>query len=244
MNKFITIGWWGAYPSAHAATSGYLLQSDGLNILVDCGSGVLSRLQNHIALEQLHAVVLSHYHWDHVADLGCLQYATRILMDLGKRHRPLNIYGPHEDENIQRLDYLKYCHGHIIDENTPLQLGGLRFTFSRNEHPDPSFSMRIEKKDRVLVDIADTGWTDALVRIANRADLLLCEASLYDEFHGRIPGHLTAGEAGQIAAAAGVQHLVLTHLPHFGDHQELIHQAGRVFQGKIDLAQTGQIRQW
>jgi len=139
---------------------------------------------------------------------------------------------------------LKYCHGHIIDENTPLQLGGLRFTFSRNEHPDPSFSMRIEKKDRVLVYIADTGWTDALVRIANRADLLLCEASLYDEFHGRIPGHLTAGEAGQIAAAAGVQHLVLTHLPHFGDHQELIHQAGRVFQGKIDLAQTGQIRQW
>lgn len=205
---------------------------------------MLCSLQNHIALEQLHAVVLSHYHWDHVADLGCLQYATRILMDLGKRRSPLDIYGPGEDENIERLDYLNYSHGHAIDEKRSLQLGGLKFTFSRNEHPDPSFSMRIEKGDRVMVYIADTGWTDALLRIANRADLLLCEASLYNEFHGRIPGHLTAGEAGQIAAVAGVKHLVLTHLPHFGDHKELIDQAGRAFKGQIDLAKTGLIRQW
>lgn len=188
--------------------------------------------------------MLSHYHWDHVADLGCLQYAARVLMDLGKRRYPLDIYAHGEDENIQRLDYLKYCHGHTIDEKTSLRLGGLRFTFSRNEHTDPCFSMRIENRDRVLVYIADTGWTDALVRIANRADLLLCEASLYDEFQGRIPGHLTAGEAGKIAAAAGVQHLVLTHLPHFGDHKELIHQAGRIFPGKIELAQTDQTWQW
>jgi ribonuclease BN (tRNA processing enzyme) len=33
--KITTIGWWGAYPSAGEATSGYLLQSDGLNILGD-----------------------------------------------------------------------------------------------------------------------------------------------------------------------------------------------------------------
>jgi len=165
-------------------------------------------------------------------------------MDLGKRRHPLDIYAHGEDENIQRLDYLEYSRGHIIDEKTSLRLGGLRFTFSRNAHPDPSFSMRIENKDRTLVYIADTGWTDALIRIANEADLLLCEASLYDEFQGRIPGHLTAGEAGKIAAAAGVQHLVLTHLPHFGDHNELIQQAGRTFSGKIELAQTDQIWQW
>jgi ribonuclease BN (tRNA processing enzyme) len=40
--KINTIGWWGAYPSAGEATSGYLLQSDDLNILVDCGSALLS----------------------------------------------------------------------------------------------------------------------------------------------------------------------------------------------------------
>ena len=69
--KITTIGWWGAYPDANEASSGYLLESEGYYVLIDCGSGVLSRLQNYIALQNLDAVVLSHYHWDHVADIGC-----------------------------------------------------------------------------------------------------------------------------------------------------------------------------
>ena len=201
----------------------------------------MSRLQNYIELEHLDAVVLSHYHWDHIADLGCLQYAARVLTDLGKRHHPLDIYAHAEDENLHRLDYLGYTHGRAIDTQTPLQLGNLQFTFARNEHPDTSFSMRIENQGRVLAYIADTGWTAELATIAHAADMLLCEASLYDEFKGRIPGHLTAGEAGKVAAAAGVQHLVLTHLPHFGDHRQLIRQARKVYPGKIELAKTGKI---
>jgi ribonuclease BN (tRNA processing enzyme) len=112
--KITTIGWWGAYPSAGEATSGYLLQSDGLNILVDCGSGVLSLLQNYIKLQNLDAVVLSHYHWDHVADIGCLQYAARILMDLGDREKPLEIYGHAEDDNFSGLSYLQYSRGSTL----------------------------------------------------------------------------------------------------------------------------------
>ena len=75
--------------------------------------------------------------------------------------------------------------------------------------------------------------------IAANADLLLCESSLYDEYHGRIPGHLTAGEAGKIAACAGTKHLVLTHLPHFGDHRNLLKQARNHFKGPSELATTG-----
>ena len=86
-----TIGWWGAYPGAGDATAGFLLGSEGTSILLDCGSGVLARLQHHIDLQNLDAVILSHYHWDHVADLGCLQYATRIQMDLGRRTSALEI---------------------------------------------------------------------------------------------------------------------------------------------------------
>jgi ribonuclease BN (tRNA processing enzyme) len=237
--KITTIGWWGAYPSASAATSGYLLESEGFSVLIDCGSGVLAQLQKYIKLQQLDAVVLSHYHSDHVADIGCLQYASRILMDLGKRKQPLKIYGHAEDKNFDGLNYLQYSTGYAVDTQMNLQLGPLKFTFCRNIHPDPCFSMRIEKNDHAFVYISDTGYTDDLVKFAHTADLLLCESSLYDEYQGRIPGHMAAGETGQIAAAAGVQHLVLTHLPHFGNHRLLVEQARKKFKGTIELATTG-----
>lgn len=239
--KITTIGWWGAFPNAGEATSGYLLQSKDVNILVDCGSGVLSQLQKYINLQDLDAVVLSHYHWDHVADIGCLQYAARILMDLGDRSKPLEIYGHAEDNNFSGLDYLQYSRGCVIDTNTTLEFGALKFSFSPNVHPDPCFSMRIEQEGRCLAYIADTAWTDDLVRIARNADLLICESSLYDDYLGMIPGHLTAGEAGKIAALAGVKHLVLTHLPHFGEHALLLEQAAKEFGGEIELATTGKV---
>jgi ribonuclease BN (tRNA processing enzyme) len=239
--KITTIGWWGAYPAANEATSGYLLQSEGLNILLDCGSGVLSHLQNHIQLQHLDAVVLSHYHWDHVADIGCLQYAARILMDLGQRQKPLPVYGHAEDENLCGLDYLDYSKGFAIDPHTSLKMGHLTFRFCRNVHPDPSFSIRVDAAARSMVYITDTGWTEALIEFAQGADLLVCESSLYDEYRGRITGHLTAGEAGRIAASAGAGHLVLTHLPHFGDHAMLLKQAAARFSGGIELATTGKV---
>jgi ribonuclease BN (tRNA processing enzyme) len=237
--KITTIGWWGAYPNANEATSGYLLESEGISVLIDCGSGVLALLQKYIELQNLDAVVLSHYHSDHVADIGCLQYAARILTDLGQRKHPLKIYGHAEDKNFAELDYLQYSTGYAIDPRAPLQLGPLNFTFCRNIHPDPCFSMRIEKDDLAFVYISDTGYTDDLVGFAHNADLLLCESSLYDEHQGRIPGHLTAGETGRIAAAADVKHLVLTHLPHFGVHSMLVEQARKRFQGTVELATTG-----
>jgi len=197
------------------------------------------QLQQYIPLELIDAVVLSHYHWDHVADLGCLQYASRVLMDLGKRQKPLQIYGHAEDSHFTRLDYLDFAQGHVIDTRRQLNLGPLTFTFGRNIHPDTAFSMRIEQDQRVLAYVTDTEWRDDLIKIARRADLLICESSLYDEFIGKIPGHLTAGEAGRVAAEAGAKHLVLNHLPHYGDHHILLEQARQRFDGKIELAAAG-----
>jgi ribonuclease BN (tRNA processing enzyme) len=197
------------------------------------------QLQNYLDLEQLDAVVLSHYHWDHIADIGCLQYASRVLMDLGKREKPIHIYGHREDANFELLSYLSYSVAHGYDAAGVVKIGDLNFSFSRNVHPDPCFSMRIEKNNKTLVYIADTEWTDDLVTIAKNADLLFCESSLYDEYIGRIPGHLTSGEAGVVAAEAGVQHLVLNHLPHFGDHNMLVKQAAKKFKGPVELATTG-----
>jgi ribonuclease BN (tRNA processing enzyme) len=174
-----------------------------------------------------------------VADLGCLQYAARVLMDLGIRKAPLHVYGHDEDSHFARTGYLDYASGHAIDTQTAIDLGGTVFTFWRNIHPDPCFSMRIENKGRVLTYIADTEWTDRLVDAARNADLLICESSLYNPYKKVVPGHLTAGEAGQIAREAGAGRLVLSHLPHFGRHEDLVEQAAAVFEGPVELAGTG-----
>jgi ribonuclease BN (tRNA processing enzyme) len=238
--RITAIGFWGAYPSAGEATSSFLLESAGTNLLIDCGSGVLSALQHYLPLEELDAVFLSHYHFDHAGDIGCLQYAARILTDIGKRRKPpLAVYGPGADEAFARLDYLGYTSGRAVEAGGTVELGGLKMRFAANRHPDPSVSARIECGRSALGYITDTEWTDELPRLAAGVGLLICESSLYDEYRGRVPGHLSAGEAGRIAAEAGAGRLVLTHLPHWGEHPRLAEQARRVFTGPVELAAAG-----
>ena len=200
---------------------------------------MLGQLQAYLELEQIDAVVLSHYHHDHIADLGCLQYAARVLMDLGKRETPLEIFGHAEDHHFGGLSYHEFTVGRAIDTQTKLKLGEAVFTFWPNVHPDPCYSMRIESNNRVLAYISDTEWDDGLVEAARDADLLICESSLYDEYKGVVGGHLTAGEAGKIAREANAKKLVLSHLPHFGIHTDLVAQASDVFSGPVELAETG-----
>jgi ribonuclease BN (tRNA processing enzyme) len=99
--KITVLGPWGAYPKAGEATAGYLLEHEDEKILIDCGSGVLAQLQKYIALSEITAVIISHTHFDHIADLGCLQYACLIDTDLGLRTSTLPIYIADESNNSQ-----------------------------------------------------------------------------------------------------------------------------------------------
>ena len=67
----------------------FQFEHDGFHCLIDCGSGVLSSLQNYLPLEELDAVVISHYHADHIADIGSLQFSRIINFYLGHQVPPL-----------------------------------------------------------------------------------------------------------------------------------------------------------
>ncbi|UTW68956.1 MBL fold metallo-hydrolase [Anaerobacillus sp. HL2] len=79
----------GAYPEKGDATSCYLLEHDNFELLIDCGSGALSGCSSSVLLAQLNAVIFSHYHHDHIADIGPLQYSRLIDMQLKKTSKPL-----------------------------------------------------------------------------------------------------------------------------------------------------------
>jgi ribonuclease BN (tRNA processing enzyme) len=245
MNAFTltVIGHWGAFPGPGEATSCYLLQAEGVSVLLDCGSGSLSLLQDILPLNEIDAVVLSHYHSDHVADLGCLQYSSRIDMDLGRRAKPLKVFGHADAPGFEKLGYLEFAIGATYGPDSILNIGPFSFTFTPTQHPDPCYAMRVSCGGSTLVYSGDTGPSPNLAGFAAGADLLLCETSLYDEYRGKIPGHMSAGEAGELAKAAGVGRLIATHLPHFGTQADLVVQARAAFGGTTILAARNMVVQ-
>jgi ribonuclease BN (tRNA processing enzyme) len=212
--------------------------SKGFSLLLECGSAVLSLLPRFIDITSLDSVLLSHYHADHVADVGCLQYAVKVQTDLGLRSNPLPLYGP-EGDICPSLTYHEYTRAIHINPAEPAQIGPFTVAFQETNHPAVCYAMRIESEGKSLVYTADTGWHDGLVDLAAGADLLLCETSLYNRYFGWVDGHLSAGEAGKLASKAGVHRMVLTHLPHSGDHVDLLKEVGEEFSGPADLAATG-----
>jgi ribonuclease Z len=88
--------------------------------------------------------------------------------------------------------------------------------------------------------IMDTRLCDAAFELAADTDLLVCEstfadadAALADDY-----GHLTAGQAGQIAAAASARRLVLTHFSQrYADTKQLLRDAAAAYDGEIIAAE-------
>ena len=78
--RMTVLGGCGAWPAAGQACSGYLVEHDGFRVLVDPGYAVVPRLLELVAAEDVDAVLLSHGHPDHCADLNPLLRA-RVLRD-------------------------------------------------------------------------------------------------------------------------------------------------------------------
>jgi ribonuclease BN (tRNA processing enzyme) len=238
--KITIVGCWGGYPKANEASSGYLLEQDGFYFLIDCGSGVLSKLQTIVEPEELDGVILSHYHSDHIADIGVLQHARLIQGFLGKEMTCLPIYGHSFDsQEFAKLTYKNITKGISFQEDQPLEVGPLTIRFLRTNHPVECFAMRIEAFGKVLVYTGDTSFKEELATFAKNADLLLCECNFYGNQNGKNAGHMTSLDSGKLAKEAAVKHLVLTHLPHYGNVEQLKEEAATIYDGPITLANFG-----
>jgi ribonuclease BN (tRNA processing enzyme) len=239
--KITVIGPWGAYPKAGEATAGYLLEHAGEKILIDCGSGVLSRVQCFVKLSDLTAVFITHGHYDHIADLGCLQYACLIDTDLNIRHAALSIYlavEPGSDATPYRS--MRGSEIMSFSESDEWHRNGLELSFFRTFHEVYCLGIKIKTEDHTLVYTSDTYYDDTLVDYCLGADLLIAEASFYANFNNaRKYGHMNTVEVGELAKLARVKKLALTHLPHFGNIQELLEEVKQVYKGEAVLCESG-----
>lgn len=236
--KLTVLGYWGAYPKAGEATAGYLLQTDQHTVLLDCGSGILSKLWNYTRHEKLDAVFISHFHHDHTADIGCLLYASKLAMTFKKRQVPLTVYAPSRSARFPELTFGEYSVGVEIHPESQLDINGLRVSFAPTIHDEYNLAMRFEYNGKVLVYTGDMGPATDLSEFCRDADLMVCESSLYEHEKGVMSGHMTSEEAARLAQVSGSKALMMTHFPHIGEIADMASEAAKHFRGKIYLART------
>jgi ribonuclease BN (tRNA processing enzyme) len=203
------------------------------NLLVDCGTGVLSNLQKVIALEKVDAIVISHLHADHFYDLIPYRYA---LMRLTLKVRPALYLPPGGKKALLKTVsvfdkspefFSNYFDVEEYDPKAGIKVGNLSIEFAPVKHYIPAYAMAISGKKR-LVYSADSGLCDELAAIARGADLFLCEAARCSRDDGEW-GHMLASDAVKLAKSAKSKRLVLTHFWPDHDYSGQLRQAGRAF---------------
>lgn len=182
--KLTALGVWGGYPTRDAGTTSYLLQSkSGYNLLIDCGSRAVTELEHELQPTQLDAVILSHYHEDHIADLGALrQY--RQLFPIGQEAgmHASAIYAHAENKNeFAKLTLDGVSEGRAYDVEKGLKMGPFDITFLKMVHPVINYAMRIVERrtGQILVYTGDTGYFDDLINFSKGADVLLADVYFF-----------------------------------------------------------------
>jgi ribonuclease BN (tRNA processing enzyme) len=244
--KLTVLGCSGSVPGPDSPASGYLLEADGYRVVLDLGHGAFGALQRHVDPAEVDAILVSHLHADHCIDLTAyivaLRYGGARFRVRGPNGR-IPLIGPAGMRDRIEAAYDPYARKLGLHElfgfSTPRsgELGPFAVSFATMNHPVPTTAVRITHGDRTFVYSGDTGESDALVSLAHGADVLLCEASIGpdDEF---VPDlHLTGKQAGQHADRAGVDRLIVTHVPPWGSREAAAAEAASAFGGTIELAQ-------
>jgi len=254
-------------PADGQASSCYLVTEGSTRVLLDCGPGGATALSAVSHVSMLDAIVISHLHSDHCYDLlplgktllsgrmkdarrfptlpgaGATQWpAVPLYVPAGGRAAlgalaaalPVPTY-PLLDRSFDlAFDVAEYEPGDV------LTVGDCRIGLHSLRHSLANCGMRVEGPAGTLAYSGDTFDVPGLVELAHGTDLFLCEATL-ELTDDTVHGHLSAAQAGEVAAAAGVGELVLTHFV-TADPEWLAARradAQRAFDGPVHLATPG-----
>jgi len=244
--KVTVVGCAGSYPSQNSPASCYLIEHGDTAIVLDLGNGSLGALAKYIELEALDAVVISHLHPDHCADLGSYYVRRRYHPDgpapqlpvfgpTGIAARAAAMYGLDADPGMTaEFAFTDFSEGFKAT------IGEITIETFAVYHCIESYALRVSAGGRTLTYSGDTAPCDGLVEASVGADVALFEAA-YLESGENSPGiHMTGKEAADAAVSAGVNRLVLTHLVSWYDPSDILADASD-FPGDVQLAYPGQV---
>jgi ribonuclease BN (tRNA processing enzyme) len=191
------------------------------------------------------AVVVSHQHPDHCADLLIAFHAWNYRPD---PRRGVPLYAPRAvwdrvagflekgpgSELYETFDFTPVWTG---DQVT---IGDLEVSFVEMDHSVPTVGSRWTANNRSLFYTADTGPAGEWQGHVRDVHVMLSEASVQGASQNKeFSQHLTAGEAGAIARSVGARRLVLTHIPPYLDPSKSVYEAELTFDRPVALAVPG-----
>ncbi|WP_327590051.1 MBL fold metallo-hydrolase [Nonomuraea sp. NBC_00507] len=240
--RFTVLGGCGAWPAAGQACSGYVLEHEGFRVLIDPGYAVLPRLLERMKAHEVDAVLVTHGHPDHCADLNPLLRA-RALADAPAARLPVHA-PPGALDAVLALDNRRMLAGSFslqeLRPGTPVEIGPFRLDVFDLPHHVPNAGLRLSGGGRVIAYTGDTGPSAELLSLAKDADLLVAEAT----YPQRVPDEdapflSSALDAGRTASSAGAARLLLTHLWPDTPAEPALAAAGRSYSGPLSVASGG-----
>lgn len=239
--RFAVLGAGSILPRAGYGSSGYALcPGEGEPwVLFDCGPGTLRALGAlHLGVEDVGAVVLSHYHPDHCLDLAALLFARRNP-EL-RRKPPLEVIGPAglldlraglgtafgrwvEDPTVNWREFAVDAGGRW---SGALALGAsaLQLAAAANGHTPNAVSWRVSLPSGFeLGYTGDSGEVAAVAELCRDVDLFVAECAF--PAGQEAEHHLTPHSAARLALAARAKSLLLTHFYPAVDPAEAVAQA-------------------
>lgn len=209
-------------------TSCVEVRCGGQRLILDAGTGLRALGDSLLAEKQPidAALLLSHFHWDHIQGLpffvpaylpstkltivgssdGRHSLRDKLSRQMTEPHFPVQL-----DDLSAELGYRE------ARPNQALEIGDVRVKVARLNHPGGVFAYRIEHAGRSIVYATDTehyACVDPVLKsLAEGADLLIYDAQYTpEEYPGKVGwGHSTWEAAVRLANAAGVRQLVLFH---------------------------------
>ncbi len=232
-------------------TSALAVQAGDVWTLVDCPGSVVHKLARlGTDLMQLHRLVVTHNHVDHVYGFAHLAHA----LTLASERPPLSVCAP--EETLRTLTAMLRIHGldvacadridlrHVaMEADSAIDASSsCRIVATPAEHGRETIAVRFEHRGRAFVYASDTGPCTAVAALSADADLLIHDcAGLHRDVDAFAGQHSSARQAGEIAAAAGVAELRLIHLGESPRHTDadLVREAREHFTGTVATTVDG-----